>query len=90
MLSGAMTYPISIPIDTNRGRGETRAIGPTSVTFSTTALFEVGETLRFSMSLRGTASMHVEVFCDGRVTRVIPDGERFVVEASIDQMRLTN
>ena len=37
----APTYPVIIPIKTNRGYGETRLIGPTRVTFATAMFREL-------------------------------------------------
>ena len=81
------TYPIAIPIETNRGSGETRAIGPTHITFISGSLFASGEGLRFAVSLRGTATP-LEVFGSGRVEEVRAEGDVFVVEASIEQTRI--
>ena len=81
----APTYPVIIPIKTNRGYGETRVIGPTRVTFATAAMFAAGEPLRFAMSLRGHGATTLEVFCSGSVRAVATDGELFVIDASIEQ-----
>ena len=86
---GKPTYPIAVPIETNRGRGETRRIGPTRVTFATSEPFETGEALRFAMSLRGDGGQTLEVFCSGSVCGVSLDGALFVVEASIEESRIT-
>jgi hypothetical protein len=83
------TYAIRIPIDTNRGRGETRRIGPTRIVFTTAAPFETGDSLRFSMSLRGTTAAALDAFCSGSVNHVAVEGEQFVVEATIDQTRIS-
>jgi hypothetical protein len=85
----AVSYPMAIAIETNRGRGETRSIGPTRVTFATRALFETGDTLRFAVSLPGRAGEMLDVFCAGSVCGVTLDGELFVVEASIEESRIT-
>lgn len=83
------TYPVVVPIETNHGRGQTRSVGPTRITFSTTALFESGEELRFALSLRGNANTPVDVVGSGRVESVTTEGPLFVVDATIDQTRLT-
>lgn len=72
-------YALALPIETNRGRGETRSVGPASVTFAIAASFAPGDALRFSMTLYG-----IEIFCSGSVRAVSVDGALFVVEASID------
>lgn len=72
-------YPLALPIETNRGLGETRSIGAASVTFAISASFAPGDALRFSMTLYA-----VEIFCSGTVRSVSFDGALFVVEASID------
>lgn len=77
------TYPISVPIETNHGRGETRAVGPTHITFATASLFASGDTLRFALSLRGTGTP-VEVVGNGRVESVTPEGDLFVVAATVE------
>jgi hypothetical protein len=82
------TYPVAVPIDTNRGPGQTRRVGPTSMTFVTAALFETGDPLRFSMSLRGTGASPLYVVGDGSVRSVINEGELFIVDASIDRTRI--
>lgn len=82
------TYPIAVPIETNRGRGETRTIGPTRVTFATSASFETGEALRFAMTLPGESGEALDVFCAGAVCGVTFDGAMFVVEASIEESRI--
>lgn len=82
------TYQIVVPIETNRGRGETRSIGPTRVTFATSAPFETGDSLRFAVSLYGGGPT-LEVFCSGSVCGVSIDGALFVVEASIEESRIT-
>jgi len=84
-----MTYAIRIPIETNRGRGETRRIGPTRIVFTTVEPFEVGDPLRFSMSLRGTSATGLDAFCSGCVRHVTIDGAVFVVESSIDQTQIS-
>lgn len=91
MLGRSMTttYAIRIPIETNRGRGETRRIGPTHIVFTTDAPFETGEPLRFSMSLRGTPAAALDAFCSGCVSHVAVEGEQFVVEATIEQTRIS-
>lgn len=81
------TYDVVIPIETNRGRGETRRIGPTRVRFATTASFTVGDALRFAMSLRGHGAS-LDVFCSGSVRAVAADGELFVVEATIENTQI--
>lgn len=81
-------YPVVVPIETNRGRGETRTIGPTRVTFVTSASFETGDAIRFAITLRGNANEMVDVFCAGSVCGVSLDGELFVVEASIEATRI--
>jgi len=73
-------YSLALPIETNRGRGETRSIGPASVTFATRASFMPGDAVRFSMTLHG-----IEIFCSGSVHAVFAEGVLFVVEASIDR-----
>ena len=78
------TYPLVMPIDTNHGRGETRAIGPTRLTFVTSALFLTGDPLRFAICLRGDGTQPIDVVGSGRVEGVIAEGELFVVEAAID------
>lgn len=75
-----MPYPLAVTIETNRGRGETRSIGPASVTFAIGASFAPGDPVRFSMTLNG-----VEILCSGSVRAVSIDGALFVVEASIDE-----
>ncbi|MFL6246752.1 MAG: hypothetical protein ACJ74H_12050 [Thermoanaerobaculia bacterium] len=72
-------YLLALPIETNRGRGETRSIGPASVTFVISASFAQGDAVRFSLSLPD-----VDIFCSGSVRAVSVDGALFVVEASID------
>jgi len=81
------TYDVVIPIETNRGRGETRRIGPTCVSFATTAYFTAGDALRFAMSLRGQSGA-LDVFCSGSVRAVAPEGELFVVEATIENTQI--
>jgi hypothetical protein len=83
------TYPIVVPIETNRGRGETRNIGPTRVTFATSAPFEIGDAVRFALSLPGEKGELLDVFCAGSVCAVSVDGELFVVEASIEESRIS-
>jgi hypothetical protein len=83
------TYPVVLPIETNHGRGETRRIGPTRLTFATPALFAAGEVLRFAIALRGTDAKSIDLVGSGSVRAVTTDGELFVVEASIDQTRIT-
>jgi hypothetical protein len=83
------TYPIVVSIETNRGRGETRRIGPSRVTFATSAAFETGDSLRFAMSLRGDGGQTLDVYCSGSVCSVSTDGALFVVEASIEESRIT-
>jgi hypothetical protein len=87
---GPATYPIVIPIDTNRGTGRTLRVGPAHISFVTAAHFAPGESLRFSMSLRGIGPMTLQVFCSGRVHAVRVDGDFFVVEASIEQTDITS
>jgi hypothetical protein len=78
-------YPLALPIETNRGRGVTRSIGPASVTFAISASFEPGDAVRFSLSLpAGGGTEPLEIFCSGSVRAVSLDGMSFVVEASID------
>ena len=90
MLGDAMlTYPIRIPIETNRGRGETRRIGPTRIVFTTLQPFETGDPLRFSMSLRGTSATGLDAFCSGCVHHVTIEGPLFVVEASIEETQIS-
>jgi hypothetical protein len=84
-----VTYPMAIAIETNRGREETRTIGPARVTFATSALFETGEALRFAISLPGDTGEMLDVFCAGSVCGVTIDGELFVVEASIEESRIS-
>lgn len=85
----ADTYPMAVPIETNRGRGETRSVGLTRVTFATSAAFEVGDPLRFTMSLPGDDGETLDVFCSGSVCGVSLDGALFVVEAAIEESRIT-
>ena len=73
-------YALAVPIETNRGRGETRSIGSASVTFAIAASFAPGDVVRFSMTLND-----VEIFCSGSVRAVSVDGALFVVEASIGE-----
>jgi hypothetical protein len=84
-----VTYPMVVPIETNRGRGETRSIGPTRVTFATSVPFGTGEAVRFALKLPGNGVMGFDVFCAGAVCAVSFDGELFVVEASIEESRIT-
>lgn len=77
-------YPLALPIETNRGRGETRSIGPASVTFATSASFAPGDAVRFSLSLPGGGEEPLEIFCSGTVRSVSAAGALFIVEASID------
>jgi hypothetical protein len=83
------TYPVTVPIRTNRGNGQTRSIGPTRITFATAALFESGEPLRFAISLRGTGTTPIEVVGFGSVQAVRPDGDLFVVDATVDGTQIT-
>jgi hypothetical protein len=85
----AVTYPIAVPIETNRGRGETRDIGPTRVTFATSAAFETGDALRFAISLQNDGGETLDVFCTGSVCAVSVEGALFVVEAVLDESRIT-
>jgi hypothetical protein len=85
----AATYPLTIPIETNRGRGQTRTIGPTRITFATAAPFETGDAIRFALSLRGIGTTPLDVFCSGSVCAVSVEGQLFVVEASIEQTRIS-
>jgi hypothetical protein len=78
------TYPVVVPIDTNRGRGETRLIGSTSITFAIAASFAVGDRLRFRLSLGEGASDGVQVTGWGSVAAVTVEGDAFLVEASIE------
>jgi hypothetical protein len=82
------TYPVRVPIETSHGRGETREVGPTRITFATTASFTTGEELRFAISLRGSRTP-VDVVGSGRVEAVKPEGELYVVDASIEQTHIT-
>ena len=77
-------YALALPIETNRGWGETRSIGPASVTFAIGASFAPGDVVRFSLSLPGHGGEALEIFCSGSVRAVSIDGALFVVEASID------
>ncbi len=83
------TYPLVMPIETNHGRGETRSIGPTRITFATPALFETGEVLRFAFALNGTDSKPIDVVGSGCVETVKAEGNLFVVEASIETTQIT-
>ena len=83
------TYPLRIPIETNHGRGETRSIGPTRVTFAIAALFDNGEPLRFAIALRGHGNHPIDVVGSGRVESVRVEDALFVVDASIDQTQIT-
>jgi hypothetical protein len=78
------TYPVVVPIDTNRGPGETRRIGSRSITFAIATPFEVGDPLRFRLSLAGDGTAGLDVAGWGSVAAVTVDGDRFVVEASIE------
>ena len=82
-------YPLVLPIETNHGRGETRRIGPTRVTFATSSLVAIGDPLRFAIALRGTGSQPIDVVGSGRVEAVATEGVLFLVEASIDQTQIT-
>jgi len=82
-------YPLVVPIETNRGRGETRAVGPTRITFAIAALFETGDDLRFTLSLQGNGKSPVDVAGSGRVSAVAAEGHLFVVDAAIDQTQIT-
>lgn len=82
-------YPLVLPIQTNHGRGETRSIGPTRVTFATACLVAIGDPLRFAISLRGTGTQPIDVVGSGRVEAVATEGVLFLVEASIDQTQIT-
>lgn len=84
-----VTYPIAVAIETSRGRGETRSIGPTRVTFVTSAAFESGDSLRFAMTLPGDSGETLDIFCSGAVCGVSMEGALFVVEAAIDESRIT-
>lgn len=77
-------YPLAIPIETNRGKGETRSIGRASVIFTIAACFAPGDAVSFSLSLPRADGEAVEIFCSGSVLSVSVDGALFVVEASID------
>lgn len=83
------TYPLAVPIETNHGRGETRRMGPTHLTFATSALFASGETLRFAVALRADGTQVIDVVGSGKVEAVVPEGDLFVVEASIEQTQIT-
>jgi hypothetical protein len=83
------TYPIVVAIETNRGRGETRAIGPTRVTFATSAPFEIGDAIRFAIAMPGDAGEMLDIFCAGSVCAVSVDGELFVVDASIEESQIS-
>ncbi len=83
------TYPLALPIETNHGRGETRRIGPTRLTFATSALFARGEMLRFAVALPGDGTRAIDVVGSGLVEAVVPEGDLFVVEASIEETRIT-
>jgi hypothetical protein len=78
-----------VPIETNRGRGETRSIGPTRVTFATSVPFETGDAVRFAMKLPGDGAEVLDVFCSGAVCAVSVDGALFVVEASIEESQIS-
>jgi hypothetical protein len=82
-------YPIVVPIETNRGRGETRNIGPERVTFATSAPFETGDTVRFGISLPGEMGEMLDIFCAGSVCTVSIEGELFLVEASIEESQIS-
>jgi hypothetical protein len=84
----SVTYPIAIPIDTNHGRGETRAVGPTRITFATSELIEAGAPLRFSLLLRGSGNTPINVFGSGRIEAVNADGSLFIVDASVDHTEI--
>jgi hypothetical protein len=83
------TYPLSVPIETNRGWGKTRTFGSTRLTFATSAQFEIGDALRFALSMPGDGGELLDVFCAGSVRGVSVDGELFVVEASIEESRIS-
>jgi len=80
-----MLYPLAVTIETNRGRGEIRSIGPASATFVTGASFAPGDPVRFSLSLPDDSGEPLEIVCSGSVRAVSFDGALFVVEASIDE-----
>jgi hypothetical protein len=81
-------HAVTIPIETDRGWGETRLIGATRVTFATAAAFAAGDPLRFAMTLRGDGPTALDVVCSGSVHAGAAEGELFVVEASIDETEI--
>ena len=78
-------FDFALPMMTNLGPGQTRQIGPTRVVFTATALFVAGEELRFTVHLRGTASMPLDLFCYGVVDAVTQEDTCFVVHSSIER-----
>jgi len=76
---------VTTAIETDRGRGETRRIGPTQVIFVIDALFAAGEPLRFALTLRGTGSAPLLVAGSGSVRAVSHDGAHYLVDAVIDR-----
>jgi hypothetical protein len=81
----AATYEVTTAIETDRGRGETRRIGPARIMFVTDVLFATGEPLRFALTLRGTGTAPLTVAGDGSVSAVSRDGARYLVDAAIDR-----
>jgi hypothetical protein len=67
----AVRFPIAIPVELEEGKGVTRDVSLSGVSFETDLLFSSGEPIRLTLVLERASPGHpVRLQCEGRVVRV--------------------
>jgi hypothetical protein len=76
-------YPVSLAVETEKGKGLTRDISTSGIYFETQELYSAGAPIRFTLVLEYSEPMPIRLSCAGEVLRVDAHGDTFGVAASI-------
>ena len=76
-------YPVSLTVETERGKGVTRDISAAGIYFETEQPHASGAPIRFTLVLEHADPTPLRLGCAGEVVRVEPRGAAFGVAAAI-------
>ena len=77
-------YPLSVAVETERGKGVTRDVSASGVYFETAELHTAGAPIRFTLVFERSAPGPLRLSCAGEVRRVDANGGSFGVAATIN------
>ena len=83
-------YPVSLAIETERGKGLTRDISASGIYFESEQPYTAGARIHFALVLEYSEPMPLRLSCTGQVLRVDTHGNTFRVAASITSHSITS